>query len=122
MTIDNPYQTPTAEMTSQAGTKPGCRKNWREYASEYNAAFKTALMIHGLLAVLTALVLDFGQMHRAFWGAFLCQWAMVWIILFRRPIQPTRLDLAIVRYGIVPILILIVCVVPWMLRMLGVQT
>ena len=71
---------------------------------------------------MTVLMLDFGQTHRAFWVAFLCQWAMVWIVLFRRPMHPTRLDLAIVRFGIVPILMLVVGAGPWLLRVLGIQT
>jgi len=122
MTMDNPYKSPNAESSAEMGVVLGSRNSWRDYSPEYNAAFKTALLMQAVLAVVTALVLDFGQTHRAFWVAFLCQWAMVWIMLFRRPMQPTRFDLAIVRYGIVPLLFFVAGAGPWFLRLLGVQT
>ncbi len=81
---------------------------------------KTAIVIQAGLAFMTALVLDFGQMHRAFWVAFLCQWAMVWIILFRRPMCPTWFDLSLVRYGIVPLLFIVAGAGPRFLRLFGV--
>ena len=122
MTIGNPYEAPNSESPAPLSNVLGSRNNWRDYSPEYNAAFKTALLLQGVLAVLTALVLDFGQTHRAFWVAFLCQWAMVWIILFRRPMKPTRLDVVIVRFGIVPLLLIVAGAGPWFLRLLGVQT
>lgn len=79
-------------------------------------------MIQAVLAIVTALFLDFGQTHRAFWVACLCQWAMVWIMLCQRPMHPTRLDLSLVRFGIVPLLLIVAGAGPWFLRLLGVQT
>ena len=122
MTIENPYQSPNAESPAKLGTVPDFRRNWTDYSPEYNAAFKTALLVQAVLAIVTALVLDFGQTHRAFWVAFLCQWAMAWIILLRRPTHPTRFDLSLVRYGIVPLLSIVAGVGPWFLRLLGVHT
>ena len=107
---------PSAKMTVQPADAKSSFKNWKDYSLEYKSAFKVALLIQGVLAVLTLLVLDYGQMHRAFWVSFLCQWAMVIIILLRRPMNPTRLDLAIVRYGVVPIFILIVNAGPWLIK------
>jgi hypothetical protein len=118
MPTDNPYQSPQAEPSAATPDLAASRENWKEYSPEYNAAFKTALLLQAVLAMLTVLVLDSGQMHRAFWVAFLGQWAMVWIVLFRRPRCPTWLDLALVRYGIFPILIMVVGTKAWLLRML----
>jgi hypothetical protein len=117
---ENPYKSPDLESRPAIDATPD-RTNWRDYSDEYNSAFRTALIIQGTLAVLTALMLDFGQTHRAFWVAFLGQWLMVWLILFRRPRNPTRLDLAIVRFGIVPMLILVAGAGPWLLRLTGLQ-
>ena len=122
MSIDNPYKAPNADPPAETRDLAASRNNWKDYSPEYNAAFKTALLLQAVFAVLTALVLDLGQTHRAFWVALLCQWAMVWIILFRRPMNPTRLDLAIVRYGIVLVLIIVAGAGPWLLRLLGLQT
>ncbi len=107
---------PSAKMTEQTADEKSSSNSLNDYALEYKSAFKGALLIQGVLAVLTLLVLDYGQMHRAFWVSFLCQWAMVFINLLRRPMNPTRLDLAIVRYGVVPIFILIVNAGPWLIK------
>jgi hypothetical protein len=115
----NPCESPKAESTVDRPAPP--RRNWRDYSPEFNAAFRTALIIQCVLAVLTALMLDLGQTHQAFWVAFLCQWAVVWIILLRRPMDPTRLDLLIVRYGIIPLLLIVANLGPLMIRVLGIQ-
>ncbi|MBM4001758.1 MAG: hypothetical protein FJ295_00515 [Planctomycetes bacterium] len=124
MTIENPHRSPNARSLAKLGTLPDLRRNWTDYSPKYNVAFKTAILVQAVLAIVTKLVLDFppGQTHRAFWVALVCQWSMVWIILFRRPMHPTRFDLFLVRYGIVPLLFLVAGVGPWYLRMLGVQT
>jgi hypothetical protein len=115
----NPYESPKIACSPEQPTAP--RRNWRDYSPTYNVAFWTALKIQAGLAILTALVLDLGQTHRAFWVAFLCQWAAVWMILFRRPMNPTRLDLAIVRYGIIPLLIIVAGFGPALLDFLGIK-
>jgi len=119
MSPENSYPTPRAQMAVETANGDTC--NFKDHSSKYNPAFKKSLLIQGVLAILTLLILDFGQTHRAFWVAFLCQWATVSLLLLRRPSNPSRLDLLIVRYGIVPILILIVCAGPWLLRILGLQ-
>ena len=58
---------PSAKMTTQPADAKSSSKNWKDYALEYKSAFKGALLLQGVLAVLTLLVLDYGQMHRAFW-------------------------------------------------------
>lgn len=90
-----------------------------EFASSYLADMRAAIFLQAILRILAALVLDFGQMLRTFAVAFLCQWAITWIILFRRPMNPTRLDRVIVRYGIVPVLALVYLGGPLLLRWLG---
>lgn len=102
----NPYESPQTSATEGMEGQPTKRKRL-DYSPKYNKAFLTGILIQAVLAIVTALVLDGGQTHRAFWVAFLCQWAMTWILLFRRPLEPTKLDLAIVRFGIVPIMLMI---------------
>jgi hypothetical protein len=119
MAIDNLSQLTNTGSSRTLGEVSESRNNWTDYAPEYNAAFKTALLIQAVLAVVTVILLDFGQAHCAFWVALLCQWAIVWIILFRRPIHPTRFDLSLVRYGIVPLLFIVADAGPWFLNVLG---
>jgi len=78
----------------------------------------TGLKIQIVFGVITALMLDSGQIHRAFWVAMLWQWAIVFIMLIRRPMAPTKTDLAIVRYGIIPLLLIVAMLGPIILSLL----
>jgi hypothetical protein len=95
------------------------RRNWVDYSPAFKSAMWTGLKSQAILGVLTALVLDSGQTHRAFWVAMLCQWATVFIIILRRSLTPTRLDLTIVRYGIIPLLVVVAKLGPLLLMLLG---
>ena len=122
MTVDNPYH-PTDRNAPATGldAPPGFRRNWKDYSPQYNVALKTALLLQALIGALTLLVLDSGQTTRAFGVALLCQWAMVWIILLRRPMNPTRSDLILARYGIIPLLFFVAAAGPPLLRLVGLQ-
>lgn len=115
----NPYEPPNAACSAEQPTMAG--RNLKEYSPEYNSAFLTAVVLQSSLALITALVLDHGQTHRAFWVAFLCQWATTCIVLFRRPMNPTRTDLLIVRYGIIPMMAIVTSFGPILVRHLGID-
>ncbi len=122
MTVDNPYRPTDADVSATGSDAPkGLSRNWKEYAPQYNAAMKTALLLQASIGALTLLVLDSGQTARAFGVALLCQWAMAWIILLRRPMNPTRSDLILVRYGIVAMLFIVAGAGPPLLRFVGLQ-
>ena len=87
MSSDSSYNSPGVGPLLEGGADPRARRDWESYSLQYNSALRSGLIIQGVLAVLTALVLDGGQMHRAFWVAFVGQWAAVWMFLFRRPIR-----------------------------------
>ena len=69
--MDNPYQSPNPEPPAELPKVPEFRRNWNDYSPEYNAAFNKALLIQAGLAVVTVLLLDFGQLRRAFMGCVL---------------------------------------------------
>jgi len=81
----------------------------------------TGIKAQAILLVLTALILDGGHSLRAFSVALLCQWATVFLILLRRSKSPTKLDLQVVRYGILPLLLAVVIFGPTILTMLGIS-
>ena len=118
MTSSNPYESPKSRP--DPAPPPTSQRNWVDYAPSFNSAMWTGIKIQTVLAVLTVLMLDFGQTHRAFGVAMLCQWATVFILLLRRPMVPTKLDLTIVRYGIVPFLFVVAGSGPILLRLLGI--
>ncbi len=82
---------------------------------------KAAVLLQASMGALSLLILDSGQTTRAFVVALLCQWAMAWIILLRRPKNPTRFDLLLVRYGIIPLLFIVAGAGPPLLRLVGLQ-
>jgi hypothetical protein len=121
VSTENPHNSPQAEASPEVGVGYRSHRNWKDYSPKYNGVFWTALVLQLFLAVLTALILDFGQTHRAFWIAFVSQWSIAWMILFRRQLDQTRIDLTIVRFGIVPVLVIVAGLGPWFLRSIGIQ-
>lgn len=122
MEANNPYDPNGSNASATDMDTPTVfHRNWKDYSHQYHDAMKTALLLQALIGGLTLLVLDSGQTTRAFGVALLCQWAMVWIILLRRPMHPTRSDLLLVRYGIIPLLFIVAGAGPPLLRLIGLQ-
>jgi hypothetical protein len=116
--LQSPESARLANDVAPLRTTPMSR--WTEFdKSQFYPALGTASFWQFALGVPALLVLDQGQMARAFWVAFLCHWAIIWLILFRRPRAPTRLDLAIVRYSMLPLLAGVLVLGAWWLRIIG---
>lgn len=82
--------------------------NWTHFdEAAYYPATPAAAIWQASLAVLAALMLDTGETGRAWSAALLSHWAIIWLILLRRPLRPTRFDLAVVRYAMLPLLIIV---------------
>ncbi len=97
------------------------RPNWKDYSPAFNSALLDGLKIQAVLFVLTMLILDGGATHRAYLVALLCQLAIDFLILLRRPMTPTKIDLTIVRFGILPLSALVIWFGPDFLRLIGVE-
>ena len=69
----------------------------------YRSAIKVALLQQVILLILTSLMLDFGQTFRVCAVAAIAHWIVIAMIVARRPISPTGLDLGIIRWGFVPL-------------------
>jgi hypothetical protein len=94
--------------------------NWTDFNEDaYLPAMRTAVVWHAVLGVLTSLMLDGGQLRRLWALALVCHLAIVWLILFRRPLAPSRLDLAIVSYSALPLMVIVAAVGPPFLHILG---
>lgn len=102
---------------NQAAIEP--RPNWKDYSPAFNSALLDGLKIQAVLFVLTALIMR-PEPHHAFLVALLCQLATDFMILIRRPLAPTKFDLAIVRYGILPLFVVVLWLGPVLLRLLGI--
>ena len=110
---------PPSEIERLCNKHEDSRMNDVKLADDYGPAICRALLWQVILAVLAGLMLDQGQTARAFGIALICHWAVILIILHRRPLYPTRLDLAITGYGTLPLLMLIMTLGPWLLRRIG---
>ena len=71
------------------------------YSKSFVSALKTAVIVQMILLVLTALMLDGGQMFRLCLMAVVVHWIGIGIVAVRRGAVPTTLDLLFMRYGAV---------------------
>jgi len=69
----------------------------------YDRAVRQSLGMQVALGVLAALTLDGGVMAYVLGVALLGFWISVALLMIRRPMQPTRFDLAFIRWGFLPI-------------------
>ena len=74
-------------------------------ASAYRDAIKVAIFLQVPLAVLLSLMLDFGFSARIGACVMAGFWIGVGLVMFRRPRNPTPLDLLYVRWGYAPLLV-----------------
>ncbi len=88
-------------------------------APAYRDAIKAAILLQLLLTLFMLLLLDGGYtagIGACVMGGF---WIGVAAIIFRRPRNPTPLDLFYVRWGYVPLLVLTVIIAPVIPRLHG---
>jgi hypothetical protein len=75
-------------------------------APAYQRAKTFALVQQAIVLFLSALILDGGDVFHTCLGALAAFWIGAAIIGVRRPQTPTRLDLALIRFGYIPLCIL----------------
>lgn len=77
-----------------------------------------AVAIQASVLFCSGALLDGGMLAQICWMALVPYWAGVLLLVWRRPRQPTRLDLALVRIGYLPLIIITMFLVPliWHLR------
>src|SRR4051794_21374872 len=72
-------------------------------SAEYREPVRFTLLQQVPVAVLCLLMLDGGRMARVCGIAMVGFWCGVFLLWLRRPRQPTRTDLAFLRWGFFPI-------------------
>jgi len=65
------------------------------------------IIVQGVFLIFGALMLDLGQAFHISLVAAVAHWMMIILIIGRRPQSPTQLDLIAIRWGYVPLLIVI---------------
>jgi hypothetical protein len=89
-------------------------------APQYWPAIKWAATQQAVTGVVSAMLLDGGVLFRVWCIAFLAFWAAVLLIVLRRPISPTRVDILLIKCGFIPMFIVAFCVSPGVWSYLGI--
>jgi hypothetical protein len=71
----------------------------------YRAPIRMALAVSMGLAILSMLMLDFGETARATAGGLIVFWSWILIAIARRPEHPAPIDLLLIRWGCLPLVI-----------------
>jgi hypothetical protein len=82
-------------------------------SAEYDRALRVALRVQIPTALLSVLVLDFGQTARVCGVAMLGFWLAAALVAVRRPWAPTTGDLRFWRWGFIPCFALALTLAAW---------
>jgi hypothetical protein len=88
-------------------------------APQYRDAIRVAILLQVLLTLFMVLLLDGGYTARIGACAMGGFWIGVTAVMFRRPRNPSRLDLLYVRWGYLVLLVLSVIIAPLIPRIRG---
>ena len=86
----------------------------------YRRTIFEALALQAVVAVISGMALDFGQAAQICGIALLAFWSGVLVLIWRRPLTPSPLDLSLVRVGYLPVVVLAAVLVPVIWRLRGV--
>jgi hypothetical protein len=84
----------------------------------YHGVIGSALVQTGIIILLSALIMDFGDTLRVNLVAALVFWGWTFVAIYRRPDKPAAMDLSLIRSGLIPFVISFWVVVhmAWSLR------
>lgn len=89
------------------------------FASDYGPAIKSAVIQQVIFLVLGALMLDGGYVGRACCVTAIAHWVAILLIVFRRPLSPTKVDLIVIRYAFLLILLFVGWLAPFVQKWMG---
>jgi hypothetical protein len=90
-------------------------------SDEYRAPLKMAAVLSASFALLSMLVLDFGETARLTAGGLIVFWACVFIGVWRRPLNPTRFDLWLIWWGCLLLIVGFQCLVHFVWHLRGLE-
>jgi hypothetical protein len=76
------------------------------FSPAYRGPIDLALAQHFTVLLLTAFLLDGGQMFRSWLFAVAAHWIVILMVMFRRRSSPTPSDLWVIRVGFLPVAVL----------------
>jgi hypothetical protein len=93
-----------------------------EFSEKTWPAIKFGLIVDCVFVVLTALMLDGGRSARYCLVAFIGNCLLVAVIILRRRVSPTRIDLFCIRWGLPLLMVLTGIVAPYVWSIIGEST
>ena len=76
-------------------------------SKEFRNALIVSILLQIVLGFLAAINLDGGVFFHLWWRAMAGYWAALIVILMKRPNAPTKVDLFLVRWGFIPLFLII---------------
>lgn len=71
----------------------------RRFSGKYWSPLRDSLILQAFFLFVSGLALDGGQLFRYSLFVLAPAWALILLIVLRRPAEPTPLDLKVVRFG-----------------------
>lgn len=90
-------------------------------SSSYKKPLIIAVLFSSVLLILSSLILDYGYTGLASVYGTVGLWVGVLLIVLRRPQAPTTADIAIIRVGSLPVIIMARILVRWIWHLRGVN-
>lgn len=87
----------------------------------YDRPIFEAVGLQLLVGLLSLLILDGGTVARICGMALVAFWFGAALLIYRRPLSPSKLDLLVIRFGYLPLVVIAFFLVQWIWHLRGVQ-
>ena len=90
-------------------------------SASYRKPIREALALQVFLGLLSTLIIDGGATASICGIALVAFWSAAGVLMLRRPEEPTRTDVAFLRFGYLPVLVLALFLVHFIWRLRGLE-
>jgi hypothetical protein len=90
-------------------------------SKDHDSPIFEALAVQVIIAILSLMILDGGQVAQICGVALVAFWGGVSVLIYRRPHTPSRTDLQVIRFGYLPVVVLAFVLVNWAWHLRGLR-
>ena len=80
-------------------------------STDYRNAVRVAAVVQVVMGLFISRSIDAGVSFELWWRAVVAFWGVFIVMILRRPYTPTKVDLILVRWGFIPLFLLLTPVV-----------
>jgi hypothetical protein len=88
-------------------------------SQSYRKPIFEAVVLQVIVGILSLMILDGGDCARICGAALLAFWGGAVVLIWRRPVTPTKTDLELIRFGYLPVMIIAFVIIQLAWRMRG---